>query len=181
MEGDDRIGSIEVFIFQTAQFAAVDGIGKICAELLYIEQGRTAPRFFIGRKADAYRPVGDMRMLDEVFHGADDGRDASFIVGSEESRPIGEEDILSLIFQDFRKSLRRKDDAPFLIEDDILAVIIPDPDGLYVFPGRIRTGIDVGNETDYWAFYPVCRQRGHDIAVFVQGDMGQANSLQFRC
>ena len=45
MEGNDRIGSIEVFIFQTAQFAAVDGIGKICAELLYIEQGRTAPPF----------------------------------------------------------------------------------------------------------------------------------------
>lgn len=108
MEGDDRIGSIEVFIFQTAQFAAIDGIGKIGTELLHIEQGRTAPCFFIGRKADAYRPVGDMRMLDEVFHGADDGRDASFIVGSEESRPIGEEDILSLIFQDFRKAFVEK-------------------------------------------------------------------------
>ena len=31
MEGDDRVGSIEVFIFQTAQFAAVDSIGKSAA------------------------------------------------------------------------------------------------------------------------------------------------------
>ena len=37
MEGDDRIGSIEVFIFQSAQFTAIDSIGKISPELLYIE------------------------------------------------------------------------------------------------------------------------------------------------
>ena len=37
MEGDDRIGSIEVFIFQSAQFTAIDSIGKISPELLHIE------------------------------------------------------------------------------------------------------------------------------------------------
>ncbi len=46
MEGDDRVGSIEVFIFQTAQFAAVDSIGKVGSKLLHIEQSRTAPRFY---------------------------------------------------------------------------------------------------------------------------------------
>ena len=37
MEVDDRIGSIEVFIFQSAQFTAIDSIGKISPELLHIE------------------------------------------------------------------------------------------------------------------------------------------------
>ena len=37
MKGDDRIGSIEVFIFQSAQFTAIDSIGKISPELLHIE------------------------------------------------------------------------------------------------------------------------------------------------
>ena len=181
MEGDDRIGSIEVFIFQTAQFAAIDGIGKIGTELLHIEQGRTAPRFFIGRKADADCTVKNIRMLKEVFHGADDGRDASFIVGSEESRPIGEEDILTLVFQDFWKSLRRKDEALCFVEDDVLPVIISDPDGLDVPPRCIGTGIDMGNEADDRAFCPIGRQRGHDISVFIQGDIGQADGLQFLC
>ncbi len=88
--------------------------------------------------------MSDIRVLDEVFHSADDSRDARFIVGPEEGRPIREEDVLTLIFQDFRKSLRRKNDIPFLIEDNILAIIRSHPDRLDVFPGRIRTGIDAG-------------------------------------
>ena len=125
--------------------------------------------------------MGNIRMLKKIFHSADDGRNTGFVISPKKSRPIGEEDILSLIFQDFRKRRRRKNDTLFLIEDNILAIIRSHPDRLDVFPGRIGAGVDVGNETDYWAFCPVCRQRGHDIAVFVQGDMGQANSLQFRC
>lgn len=134
MEGDDRVGSIEVFIFQTAQFAAVDSIGKVGSKLLHIEQSRTAPRFFIRREADADHPVSDVRVLDEVFHSADDSRDARFIVGPEEGRPIRKKDVLAFVFQDFRKSLRRKEDAPRFVEDGILSVIISDPDGLDVLP-----------------------------------------------
>ena len=155
MEGDDRVGSIEVFIFQTAQFAAVDSIGKVGSKLLHIEQSRTAPRFFIRRKADADRSVSDVRVLDEVFHSADDSRDARFIVGPEEGRPISEEDVLPLVFQDFWKSLRRKDDALCFVEDDILPVIISDPDGLDVLPRCIGTGIDMRNEADDRAFCPL--------------------------
>ena len=181
MEGDDRVGSIEVFIFQTAQFAAVDSIGKVGSKLLHIEQSRTAPRFFIRREADADHPVSDVRVLDEVFHSADDSRDARFIVGPEEGRPIRKKDVLAFVFQDFRKSLRRKDDAPCFVEDDILAVIISDPDGLDVLPRCIGTGIDMRNEADDRAFCPVGRQRGHDISVFIQGDIRQADCLQFLC
>lgn len=61
MEGDDRIGSIEVFIFQTAQFAAIDGIGK------------SAPNCFTSNKA-ALRPVSSsgvkpMRIVPWVISG----------------------------------------------------------------------------------------------------------------
>ena len=120
-------------------------------------------------------------MLDEVFHSADDSRDARFIVGPEEGRPIREEDVLAFVFQDFWKSLRRKDDAPCFVEDDILPVIISDPDGLDVLPRCIGTGIDMRNEADDRAFCPVGRQRGHDISVFIQGDIEQADCLQFLC
>ena len=54
-------------------------------------------------------------MLDQIFDGADDGRDAGLIVGTEEGRAVGEQDVLALIFQDFRKGFRRKDDVLFFI------------------------------------------------------------------
>lgn len=64
MEGNGPVGSVEVFVFKTAQFAAVDGIGKVSTEFFNVEQSGTAPRFFIRRKADADLAVLDFRMLD---------------------------------------------------------------------------------------------------------------------
>ena len=153
VEGNGPISSVEVFIFKTAQFAAVDGVGKVSAEFFDIEQGSTAARFFVRRKADANL--------------------------AEEGRAVGEQDVLTLIFEDFREGFRRKDDVLFFIQDDILAVVIIFADDLDVLPRGIGAGIDVRNEADDGAVDAVSRQGGHDVAVFIDGNVGKAEAFQF--
>ena len=179
VEGNGPVSGVEVFIFKTAQFAAVDGVGKVSAEFFDIEQGSTAACFFVRRKADANRAVLHVRMLDQIFDGADDGRDAGLVVGTEEGRAVGEQDVLTLIFEDFREGFRRKDDVLFFIQDDILAVVIIFADDFDVLPRGIGAGIDVRNEADDRAVDAVGRQGGHDVAVFIDGNVGKAEALQF--
>lgn len=118
-------------------------------------------------------------MLQEVFDSADDGRDAGLVIGTEEGRAVGEQDVLTLILQDFREGFRRKDDALFFIQDDIPAVVIVFTDDFDVLPRGIGAGIDVGNEADDRAVDAVGRQGSHDVAVFIDRNVRKTEAFQF--
>ena len=53
MNDDFRIGGVKIFIFQAAQLAAVNGIGKVRMKFLHIKTKRTPPRFLIRCEGNA--------------------------------------------------------------------------------------------------------------------------------
>ena len=81
--------------------------------------------------------------------------------------------------QYFREIPGGKDDALFFVQDDVLAVIVPDQHGFHRAAGSIGGRIHMGDEPDHRAFFAVVgRQGGHHIAVSVQRNVTEAQGLQ---
>ena len=81
---------------------------------------------------------------------------------------------------DFWEILYGKHDALVPVQQHISPVIVPDPQGFYILPGGVRTGIHMGNEARHRSGDPRrSRQGGHYIAMVIQGHISKPQGLQF--
>ena len=118
-------------------------------------------------------------VMEQVLHGAHNSRHSRFVIGAKKGGTIGDDDVLALVFQNFREILRRKDDILFFIQADVLPIIVMNHPAVNGATGGVRAGIHVGNETHHTAFCAVSRKGGHDIAVFIQTHLLKPQLLQF--
>ena len=90
---------VEVFIFQFANAAAIQSIGKVCAESFYVKEVNAFADFFIGSESDANVAMRDFWMGHEVFHGSQNFSNTGFVIGTQKSRAIcSDEGLTDIIF-----------------------------------------------------------------------------------
>ncbi len=119
-------------------------------------------------------------MSQEIFHGCHNGSDTGFVICSQEGGTIGEQDVLSLIAEYFRKIFRRKDNVLLFVQDDVFSIIIFHQYRFHRAARSVRSRIHMGNETDHRAFFTaIGRQGGHYIAMFIQGHVAEPQCFQF--
>ena len=180
VEGDHRIVRVEVLIFQSSQFTPVHGIGKVRPEFCHIE-GRGAPAGFLIRgKAHPESPVGNFRMVPEIFQSRHNGRHPGFVVRPQKGSTVGEQDILAPVLFDLREIFRGKQDLFVPVQQDVFSVIVPDQEGLHVLAGSFRTGVHMGDESHGGTGDPCCgRQGAHYIPLVIQGHIRKPQAFQF--
>ena len=95
LEGDGhRVGG-EALDLELAAAAAVHRVGAARAEARHVEVLRAAADLLVGRERDADRPVRDLRMRHQVLGGRHDLRDARLVVGAEQRRAGGGDDVVA--------------------------------------------------------------------------------------
>src|SRR5690606_20488032 len=82
-------GSVKVLILQLSQGTAVQGVGKGCIELLYIEEVGPPANLFIGGEGNLNLPMFYLGVGKEVLHGGDDFSNARLVVGAQEGGSVG--------------------------------------------------------------------------------------------
>ena len=94
---NDYIGrsGVKVFILDFAELAAVDCVGIVRAEPLYIEHVRTASNLFIRCKSNTYFTVLYCWIVHERLNKRHYFRDAGFVVGAEKRRPVCNDYVLT--------------------------------------------------------------------------------------
>ena len=104
---------------------------------------RAAAHLLVGRDAHGNPPVGQLRMIDQVFHGGQDLGHAGFVVRSEEGGPVCDDQVPAhILFQTLKvrfphdHALREGDISPLVMDDLRFDAI----------PRRIGRGIHVGDE-----------------------------------
>ena len=89
---------IEIFIFDFAEFSAVDRITEIGAESFYVEQIRSSADFLVGGESNQYISVCNVFIFAKNFRRGHDFRNAGFVVRAQKGCSVGHDEFLAEIF-----------------------------------------------------------------------------------
>ena len=120
-------GGVEAFVFDLAELSAVDGIGLFCAEGFCVKILRPPAYFLVRREGGADRAVRDLGMRGVVLEKVHDLGDAGFVVRAEKSGPVGDDQVLPYMGEQFRKIGSPHNDGGrggLFTQDYILALIV---------------------------------------------------------
>ncbi len=107
--------------------------------------------------------------------GAEDLGDARLVVGAQQGSAIrGDEILAQVVFQ--AAILANGQHLVPLAQADVPSLIILDDLGHHLL-GLVVGGVHVGNQADGRRIRLVARQAGGEVAVLVQGDLGQPHLL----
>ena len=176
---DDELcgGGVEILIFQLAQRAAVNGVGVLRAEALDVEQVRAAADLLVGRKADADDAVRHIGVQQHICR-RQNFRHARLVVCAEKRGAVGDDQVLADVAAQGREILRGQEDALFLVQNDVAAVIDVGDAGLDVLAVGVGRGVHVGDQAEDGGLrLAVCRNGAVDIAVLVHVCVGDAKLL----
>ena len=137
---------VEVLKLNFAELATVHRVSPFATELLYIKLVRTKPNFFVGVEAHANLAVLDFGVLHEVNHGLNDFGNTCFVVGAKQGVTVGNDDVFSLVLEQFGELLNRRYDASFCVEHNVCAVVILNDAWLHILARAVGTGVHVSNK-----------------------------------
>ena len=159
---------IEVFIFQFAQFTAVNGICEICTKTFHVKIVCTAANLFVWCKSDADFAMFNRRIVDQFFCHGHDFCDTCFVICTEQSGSICYDQVLTNIFLEAWIFFLCHEDVLFLIEQNVSTLIFYNL-CLDIVAGSILSGIHVCNQTDYrFVFFSwSCRNGSIYIALII--------------
>ena len=117
MYGDTLNGDLDAvrrerLVLDMARRFAVHRIAELCAQLLQIDLVNAAADLLIRREEQLDRPVPDIRIVDQELCGRHDLGKPGLVVGAEQRRAIGGDDVVAnlvkqrRIFTDANKPLR---------------------------------------------------------------------------
>ena len=104
---------------------AVDRVGGDGAEALDREVDDAAADLLVGVERDLHRAVRDLRVRDEIGDRGHDLGDAGLVVGAEERRAVGRDQLVADVVLELRR-LARADHLARVAEHD-LAAVVADP------------------------------------------------------
>ena len=181
VDGDICETAVEVIIVELTLFAAVQGVREVRIELLEVEVGGTLTDLLITGEAEL-----DCAVTDGWVGGKDgcelhDLCNAGLIIGTEKGRTIADDEILALINIETWELLRTEDDVLFLIQDDVLSIVVLDDAWLDVVARQLQCSIHVRCEADRRNILCdalACRDGGINSAVLIHLRRADAHLLQ---
>ena len=173
-----RGGGIERLKIHFLKRAAVNGIGKVRAEAVKVQQRRPVTDLLIRREAHGDAPVG-YALRDDALTRGHDLRHARLVVRAEDGGAVGGDERLPLERRQLRELLRRED-APARAEGHFPAVIVFYDLRADVLARKVRHGVYMRDEPYRpLALHPGARgERGIHIGVLVLIDLRHAKRAQ---
>ena len=137
----------------------------------------TAPNFLVGIETNANVAMLNLVVVAQETHGLHNLGNAGFVVGTQQSGAIGDDNVFANMRLQLGKFGHRGDLSGR--ERDVVAVIISNDARLHVLATGIRTRVIMRNKTDGGhLFLGVSLQGGIDIAHLVHLDIAQALVLE---
>ena len=157
------------------------GVGPFAAEALDVELVGALAYLLVGVEGYAHGAVFHLGMLLHVLHGAHNLGYAGLVVGAEQCRAVGHDEVLALVVEQLGELFGREHDAELVVEGDGAAVVVAHDAGLHMLVAHVGRRVEVGYETDcgHMVVGDVAGQRGHKVAVLVEGDVAEAHLLEF--
>ena len=134
LDADAHVGGREVLVVDPADLRAVERVGKVRAERFDVEVVDASPDLLVDREADANRRVLDLRMCRQIGDGAHDLGDAGLVVGAEERRAVGGDDVVADPFGEDRVVGCAQHLARIARQHEVAAVVVPHHLRLHVGP-----------------------------------------------
>ena len=171
---------VEVLKLNLAELATVHRVSPFATELLHIKLVRTKSNFFVGVKAYANLAVLDFGVLHEVNHGLNDFSDTGLIVCAKQGVTVGNDDVFSLVLEQFGELLNRRYDASFCVEHNVCAVVILNDAWLHILARAVGTGVHMRNKPNRrHGFISIGRKGGVKITEFVEFHVFHADGNKF--
>ena len=167
---------VEILIFDLPHGAAVGGVGKVRAEALHVKQVGTPADLFVGGKADLQCGVPTVHG-EQLLRRRHDLRHACLIVRAQKRRAVCDDQVLACVVFQVRIVRFPQENALFLVQADIPAVISHDL-RLDIRAGSVGRGVHVGDQADGWQVR-VAGDGAVDIAVFVHPGVRNAHGVHF--
>ena len=173
--------SIEILKFQFADFSSVHGISPFRTKFLHIKLVSSQTDFLIRIKTDTNITMLDFRMCNQISHRTYNFCNSGLIVRSQQGMPVGHNQILTYMIQQFREISRRQNNILFRTQRNILSIVFLNDTRFHILSAHIRTGIHVSNKADHRNLMVHIRRKcGKQIPVFIQGNIFQSQFLQLR-
>ena len=102
-EADGRLERREGLVLDLARGRAVEGERRCGTERLEVEELRAVPDLLVGREGDPERPVRELGVRDEVLDGGHDLGHAGLVVGPEQRRPVGRDQVVADVVAQLRE------------------------------------------------------------------------------
>ena len=141
-----RRRGVEGLVVYLSQLLAVNGVGKVRAQPLKVEQRRAVADLLVGREAHGNAAMRALLVYDALSGGHYRG-DAGLVVRAENGGAVGGDEGLTLEGSQMRELFDRQA-APARAEDDVAAVIVLDELRLNVLAGEVGYGVKMGDEAD---------------------------------
>ena len=179
MDRHHGFGGVERFVLIVCDVAAVQGIGKVCAEALHIKIAGAQTDFLIRCKAQLDGTVGGV-FGQQLLHRLQNDGNASLVVSPQQGGSVSADQILADELFQFREVAALHDNVLFRVQHQIAALIVEDL-GLDVFAGHIRRSVHMSDQSDYRQMLTAGggRQRGIHIASIVHKRIVHAHTVQF--
>ena len=124
MRGKRCRGRVKGLSGKTTQPSAINGIGVMCAEILYFKMIHASACFFFGSESYAYGTVLLLRMFHKILHGLHYLCYAGFIIGSQQGRTVSDDNTLPFHICHLGKVAYLRYYPQILIQYYISAIII---------------------------------------------------------
>ena len=124
--------------------------------------------FFIRSETNSNPSMFYFRVLNQIFHSRQYLGNSRFIIRPQKRVTVRNNQICSDIIHQFREIIRWQRESLFLVQQDIISLVILYNLRFHVFTRHIRTGIHVSDETDRRTL-SICisRYKPHNIPVII--------------
>ena len=161
LDGDRR--SIEVFILQFTDAAAVNGIGPLRVKGFHVEMLRALADLFIRRKGHADVAVRNIFAL-QHRQRRHDFRDPRFVIRPQQGFPVGGDQRLAQQLMQHREHHGREHFVANA-QRNVAAAVIFHNLRVHIFTAKIRRGVDMGDKANRRnVTRDIRRQRSHHSA-----------------
>ena len=167
-------------VLKMADGLAIDGVGKVGAELAQIDIIDAAADLFVGREQQPNRAVLELWIAEQNFRRIHDRGDAGLVVGAEQRGAVAGDDVVADLVGKGRVLVEPDHLARIARQHDIAALIIVDDLRFHARAGAIRRSVHMGAEADHrHRLIGGGRQRGIDIAMAIELGVDDAELAQF--
>ncbi|MEZ5865542.1 MAG: hypothetical protein R3D25_16290 [Geminicoccaceae bacterium] len=109
-----------------------------------------AADLLVRREAEPHRPVRDVRVRHQMLRHGHDDRDAGLVVGAEQRRAAGRDNVVADPGREIGQGRRRQHHRRVVRQDDVAALVGPVHDRLHPGAGELRRRVDMRQEGYGW-------------------------------
>ena len=175
----DAVGG-EGFGLDRSGRASVHGVADIGAELCKVDLVDPAADLLVGGEQQPDRAVADIGVLDQDLRGGHDFGDARLVVGAEQRRAVGRDDIVADLVGELGIVGDPDDLCGVSGQVDVAALVVLDDPRSYALAAEIRRSVHMRAEADHRdLLVGVAGNCSVDVAVLVEMGIAETDGQQF--